>query len=81
MQFIVETLAALVVWAAGLAFAQFGIEVDLTRATATEQRVVERTSIAQVQPRRRMPRCRQGAPSTGLTPDRTAPFDESGSGP
>ncbi len=50
MQFVVEFLAALVVWAAGVAFAQFGVEVDMTRPAATEQRVVERTEIAQAQP-------------------------------
>lgn len=43
MQFIFELLAALVVWAASIAFAQFGIEVDMSRTTAGELRVIERT--------------------------------------
>lgn len=43
MQFIVEVLAAIVVWAAGLAFSQFGIELDLARPAATPERVIQRT--------------------------------------
>jgi len=50
MQFIVEVLAAIVVWAAGLAFSQFGIELDLARPAATAERVVHRTPPPQVQP-------------------------------
>lgn len=50
MQTIVEFLAILVVWAAGAAFAQFGVEVDLSRPPATQERVVERTAIAEARP-------------------------------
>lgn len=50
MQSALEFVAALVIWAAGAAFAQFGVEVDLSRPAAAQERVVERTAIAQAQP-------------------------------
>lgn len=37
MQFLIEVMAAIVVWAAALAFNQFGIEVDLTRPPAARE--------------------------------------------
>lgn len=43
MQFLIEVMAAIVVWAAALAFNQFGVEVDLTRPAAQERPTVQRT--------------------------------------
>jgi len=49
MQFIFELLAALVVWAASIAFAQLGIDVDLSRPAASQERVIERTAPARIE--------------------------------
>ena len=51
MQFLIELLAALVVWTATLVFAQFGIEVDLSRpAEARHERTVQRTPSPRAEP-------------------------------
>ena len=51
MQILIEVMAAIVVWAAALAFSQFGIEVDLARPSAGQERpIIERSPRAEVQP-------------------------------
>lgn len=51
MQILIEVMAAIVVWAAALAFSQFGIEVDLPRpAPSPENRTIERSPRPQSQP-------------------------------
>lgn len=51
MQILIEVMAAIVVWAAALAFSSFGIEVDLVRPPASEEsRTIERTPRAEIQP-------------------------------
>lgn len=51
MQFLIEVMAAIVVWAAALAFNQFGVEVDLTRPPAAEDRpTVQRSPQAAAAP-------------------------------
>ncbi len=51
VQFLIEIMAAAAVWAATLVFAQFGIEIDLTRpAEARQERTVQRTSDTAGQP-------------------------------
>lgn len=51
MQFLIEVMAAIVVWAAALAFNQFGVEVDLVRPPAAEdQPTVQRSPQAAAAP-------------------------------
>lgn len=51
MQFLIEVMAAILVWAAAVAFNQFGVEVDLTRPPAAEdQPTVQRSPQAAAAP-------------------------------
>ncbi len=54
MQVVFELLTALVVWAASVAFAHLGIEVDLKRPEPARERVVERTRPDAAQPPTKM---------------------------
>lgn len=62
MQFLIEVMAAIVVWAAALAFNQFGVEVDLARPPAAkDQPTVQRSPQAAAAP--------AGEPATDDCPD------------
>ena len=51
VQFLIEVMAAVVVWAAAFAFNQFGVEVDLARPPAAEDRpTVQRSPQAAAAP-------------------------------
>ncbi len=51
MQILIEVMAAIVVWAAALAFSPFGIDVDFARPPAGEEsRTIERSPRAESQP-------------------------------
>lgn len=66
MQFILDVIAAVIIWLAAMAFGHFGIKVDLPdRSPHKVERTIERTPAeARARPVRADPDCPQLKPAT-----------------